>query len=146
MKKPLLLFVCACVLVVATPAFAQQPSVTFMPLASSTQFLNRVQFNIVQTAPLIEVEAQAYTPAGGDTHPSTAACHTLRAKLAASVAGNPTSYQAVFAAHLIVNSAVTSAGPLTGAGVTLDTPATDGALFSAIAAIWSTVAGCVTVP
>src|ERR1700676_2666260 len=54
----------------AAPVYAQQPSVTFMPLAASPQFQNRVVFNIVQTAPLIEVEATAYTPAGGDTHPS----------------------------------------------------------------------------
>lgn len=142
-----LVLVCA-LLLVATPVFAQQPSVTFMPLTGSTQFLNRVQFNIVQTAPLIEVEAQAYTPAGGDTHPSTPACHTLRAQLAANVARTPSAYAAVFAAHLAANSAVTTAGALTGGGNTAitDTPATDAALFAAIAAIWSTVAGCVTVP
>lgn len=135
-------------LLLSAPVFAQQPSVTFMPLTGSTQFLNRVQFNIVQTAPLIEVEVQAYTPASGDTHPSTAACHSLRASLAANVARSPNVYAAVFAAHLVVNSAVTTAGALTGGGNTaiMDTPATDAALFSAIAAIWSTIAGCVTVP
>lgn len=135
-------------LLLAAPAFAQQPSVTFEPLVGSTQFLNRVQFNIVQTAPLIEVEVQAYTPAGGDTHPSTALCHTYRAQLAANVARSPDAYAKVFAEHLVVNSAVTTAGPLTGGGNTAitDTPATDAALFSAIAAIWSTVAGCITVP
>lgn len=130
----------------AAPVCAQQPSVTYMPLTTSTQFLNRVQFNIVQTAPLIQVEAQTYTPAGGDTHPSTAACHTLRVQLAASVARNPASYAGIFAAHLAVNSAITTAGALTGSTATLDTPATDGALFAAVAAIWSTVAGCVTTP
>lgn len=131
---------------VALPVSAQQTSVTYMPLIASAQFVGRVQFNIVQTVPLIEVEAQAYTPAGGDTHPSTAVCHSLRAQLAANVARSPNTYAGIFTAHLVVNSAVTTAGTLTGTGATLDSPATDGALFSAIAAIWSTVAGCVTVP
>lgn len=142
------LFLALSMLVLARPAFAQQPSVTFMPLVASTQFLNRVQFNIVQTAPLVQVEAQAYTPASGDTHPSTAVCHTLRAQLAASVARSPSAYAPIFAAHLLVNSAVTTAGALTGGGNTsiLDTPATDAALFAAVASIWSTVAGCVSAP
>lgn len=142
------LLIVVALLLIASPVFAQQPSVSFMPLTGSTQFLNRVQFNIVQTAPLIEVEAQAYTPAGGDTHPSTAVCHSLRVQLAANVARSPSAFAPVFAAHLVVNSAVTTAGSLTGGGNTsiMDTPATDGALFAAVAAIWSTVAGCVTTP
>lgn len=126
--------------------FAQQTAVTLMPLTQSAQFLNRVTFQIVLTAPLIEVEAVAYTPAGGDTHPSTPACHTLRANLAAAISRNPSGYALIFADHLVTSSNVTTAGALTGSGVTLDTPATDGALFSAVAAIWSNVAGYISNP
>jgi hypothetical protein len=130
----------------ATPVWAQQPSVTYMPLTQSQQFLNRVIFNIVQTAPLIEVEAANYTPAGGDTHPATAACHSKRAILAAGVASHAQDFALVFAQNLVTTSNITTAGALTGAGATLDTPATDGALFSAVAAVWSTIAGCITNP
>jgi hypothetical protein len=133
----------------ATPVFAQALSaVQVMPLTTSQQFLNRVTFQIVLEAPLVEVEASAYTPAAGDTHPSTEACHTLRANLAASIARNPSGYALIFALHLVTTSNVTTAGALTGtlALGTLDTPATDAALFSAVSAIWSDTAGCITNP
>src|SRR5665213_3483543 len=90
-------------LALAVPAYAQQTAVTLMPLTQSTQFMNRVLFQIVLTAPLIEVEATAYTPSGGDTHPSTPACHTLRANLAAAIARDPSSYARVFADHLVTS-------------------------------------------
>jgi hypothetical protein len=136
------------ILLSALPVVAQQPSVTYSPLTGSTQFLNRVQFNIVQSVDAIEREAVAYTPAAGDSHPATAACHTLRANLAAAIARNPSGYSLVFASHLVTNGAITTAGALTGGGNTsiTDTPATDGALFSAVNAIWSTVAGCISNP
>ena len=133
-------------LLVAASAFAQQPSVTFMPLAVSPQFQNRVQYLIAQDSPVIQVEAVAYTPAGGDTHAATPACHSLRANLAASIARSPASFSAVFAVHLAGNINVTTAGALTGSGNTLDTPATDAALIAAVAGLWSTIAGCITNP
>lgn len=130
-------------------AFAQQTSVTYMPLTQSAQFLSRVTYNIVLTAPSIELEAQSYTAAPGDSHPVTNACHTLRAQMAAAIMhGNSGNFTPFFALALVTNGAVTTAGALTGslASGTLDTPATDAALFSAINAVWSTVAGCITNP
>src|SRR5665213_4139669 len=140
------LYLVLLLLLVTVPAYAQQTAVTVMPLTQSNQFMNRVRFQIVLTSPLIEVEATAYAPAGGDTHPSTPACHTLRANLAAAIARSPDDYVRVFAEHLVTSSNITTAGALTGSGGTLDTPATDAALFSAVNAMWSDVAGCVTNP
>ncbi len=125
----------------AASASAVENSVTFMPLTLSTQFLNRVTFIIAMEAPVIEIEAQ--------TGSYTAACHTLRANLAAAVARNPSDFSGrVFATHLVANVNVTTAGALTGtlAAGTLDTPATDAALLAAVASLWSTVAGCITNP
>jgi hypothetical protein len=129
-------------------AFAQQTSVTYEPLTQSSEFLNRIAFQIVLAAPAIETEAQNYTPASGDTHPSTAVCHSARAALAANVAKNPSGYALIFAEHIVTSSAVTTAGALTGSlsAGTLDTPATDAALFSAVNAMWSDTAGCITTP
>jgi hypothetical protein len=117
---------------------AQQSSITYMPLTYSQRFNDRVTYIITTEAPVIEAE-----PATGSY---TAACHTLRATLAAAVARGPQGYTSIFSAHLVTNINVTSAGALTGAGQTLDTPATDAALLAAIAALWSTVAGCITNP
>lgn len=141
-----LLFALALVLALPLAAQAQQTSVTYMALAGSNQFLNRVTFQIVLAAPLVEVEAVAYTQPSGDTHPVNAACHTLRANLARAVSQSPSSYASIFAVHLITSSNVTTAGALTGTVATLDTPATDAALFSAVSAMWSDVAGCITNP
>lgn len=129
------------VLAGALTAAAVENSVTFMPLTQSTQFTNRVAYIIAMEAPVIETEAQ--------TGSYTAACHTLRANLAASVARNPADFSArVFATHLVTNINVTTAGALTGtvSAGTLDTPATDAALLAAVASLWSTVAGCITNP
>jgi hypothetical protein len=127
-------------LVTSGTAFAQQPSVTYMPLVSSTQFLNRVTFNIAQT--VAGVETEAANAAGAN-----AACHTLRVQLAVRVASNPAGFAPTFAIQLVTTGAITTAGALTGAyPLTLDSPATDGAIFSAIGAMWSTIAGCVTNP
>lgn len=142
-----LVLICASLLIVSAATLSAQTSVTYMPLTGSAQFQNRILFQILLAAPLIEVEAAAYTPAGGDTHPASAACHSLRAALAANVSKNPTGYALIFAQHVVTLSAVTGAGALTGSlPLTLDTPATDGALFSAINAIWSDTAGCITTP
>lgn len=143
-----ILIALAIILICAVGLAAVETSVTFFPLTLSQQFRNRVTWTIAFTAPLIQVEATNYTPAAGDTHPSTPACHTLRATLAATVARNPDSYAPIFAAHLVTSGNVTGAGALTGslAAGTLDTPATDAALFSAVSAQWSTVAGCITNP
>lgn len=138
----LALLFCLC----AVPVWAQQTSVALMPLIQSTQFTNRVTFQVILAAPAIETESVAYTPASGDTHPSTASCHTLRVKLAAAVSQNPLGYAQTFALHVITTSNVILAGALTGSVTTLDTPATDAALFSAVSAIWSDTAGCITNP
>lgn len=138
MKRLALLVIVA--LIVATSAYAVENSVTFTPLLQSLEFQNRVTYIITMEAPVIETEAQ--------TGSYTAACHTLRANLAAAVARNPPSYSPIFASHLITNVNVTTGGALTGtllAG-TLDTPATDAALLAAVASLWSTVSGCITNP
>jgi hypothetical protein len=132
----------------ATIAQAVENSVIYMPLIQSPQFISRVTYSMVMAAPAIELEAAAYTPASGDTHPVTAACHTLRAQMAAQILhGNSGNFAPFFALRLVATSVIISAGALTGTpGSTLDSPATDAALFSAINAEWSNVAGCVTVP
>lgn len=146
MKKLLRTLAVLAVVLFAVPCFAQQTSVVYMPLVTSPQFLNRVVFQITLETPLVQVEAVAYTPASGDTHPATPTCHTARVQLAQSVARNPAAYASIFAIHLVTTSNVTTAGALTGSltAGTLDTPATDAALFSAVSAIWSNVAGCIT--
>jgi hypothetical protein len=139
MKQRLAVFV-AVLLASVGVVLSADTSQTYGPLAASAQFQSRVSFLITQEAPVVLTEAQ--------TGSYTAACHTLRASLAAVVARNPQSYAPIFAQHLVTNINVTTAGALTGtlgAG-TLDTPATDAALFAAIAAQWSTVAGCISFP
>lgn len=136
----LVLILCAVMVLGVTPADAQQNSLVFGPLANSPTFRSRVTYVITQQAPVVLTEAQ--------TGSYTAACHTLRAALAAVVAADPQAKAQVFAAHLVTNINVTSAGALTGtvAAGTLDTPATDAALLAAVASQWSTIAGCITNP
>lgn len=122
----------------ANAVSAQQTSVTYMPLTNSQQFQNRIAFNILLTAPVIETEAAG---TGGSN-----ACHTARAQLAAAVMRSPTQYITIFSLVIVTTSQVTTAGALTGSGNTLDTPATDAALFAAIGSSWSNVAGCITNP
>lgn len=121
---------------------AVEPSVTYMPLTQSAQFQQRVIFNIALMAPVVETEG-ALT---NGTITYTASCHTKRANLAASVAANPAAWQSVFAANLVTNVNITTGGALTGAGATLDSPATDASLLAAVASQWSNIAGCVTNP
>lgn len=120
------------------PLSAVENSNTYMPLVQSATFTSRVQYILAQEAPVILVEAQTGT--------YTAACHTLRAKLAASVALSASGYAPQFAVFLATNINVTTAGALTGTGSTLDTPATDAALLAAVASLWSPMAGCITNP
>lgn len=136
----------AVVLLCSVGLSAVENSLTFGPLTQSQTFRSRVTYIIAQEAPVVQIEAVAYTQPGGDNHPVTAACHTLRANLAASAARNPDSYAPIFAAHLVTNINVTGGGALTGSGTTLDTPATDAALLAAVHSLWSTVAGCITNP
>lgn len=140
MKVHRLCLIVVAALVFAAPALAVENSQTFMPLVGSIQFTNRVQYILAQETPVILTEAATGT--------YTAGCHTLRAALAVSIARNPAGYASVFAVFLATNINVTSAGALTGSfnAGTLDTPATDAALFSAVSTLWSTVAGCVTNP
>lgn len=135
-----ILFTLVVIVLFSGALFAVENSQTFGPLVTSPVFRMRVSYNAAFTAPVILTEAS--------TGSYTAACHTLRANLAARVASNPESYSSVFAAHLVTMSAVTSAGTLTGtsAAGTLDSPITDAAMFSAISSAWSTVAGCITNP
>lgn len=145
MKRLILGLLCSSLLV--SLVFAQTlTSVQAMPLTLSQQFQNRIAFQMVLAAPAIETEAVAYTPPSGDTHPASGACHTRRAALAALVAQNPSTYIPIFVLHVVTSSSVTTAGALTGSGATLDTPATDAALFSAVNAVWSDTAGCITNP
>lgn len=127
-------------LVLASTSLVADTSQTYGPLAQSPLFRMRVSFIIATEAPVILTEAA--------TGSYTAACHTLRAGLAAGVARNPDGYAPVFASHLITNINVTTGGALTGtlAAGTLDTPATDAALLAAVASQWSTVSGCITNP
>ena len=131
---------CALLLSGGLRLLATEASQTYGPLAASPQFRMRVTYIIVTEAPVVLTEA--------GTGSYTAACHTLRANLAASVARTPDGYAPVFAAHLVTNINVTTAGALTGTASagTLDTPATDAALLAAVAAQWSVVAGCITNP
>ncbi len=141
---------CAIALVVALLSGvgleAVENSNIYMPLVQSATFTNRVQYILAMQAPVVQVEAVAYTQPTGDTHPVSAACHTRRVNLATLVVVGPSSYAPVFSVFLASNINVTSGGTLTGSGATLDTPATDAALLAAVAAIWSSVAGCVTNP
>lgn len=111
-------------------------SQTYMPLALSPPFQNRVQYILVQEAPVVLTEA------------GSVVAHALRAQLASSVVKSPGSYAGVFAVHLAANINVTSAGALTGTTIaqTLDSPVTDAALLAAIASLWSTVAGYIVNP
>lgn len=109
-------------------------SVLYMPLVASAQFTARVQYLIAMQAPVVLVEA------------SGIAGHTKRAALAANVGLSPASYAPVFAVHLATNINIVTGGALTGAGATLDTPATDAALLAAVASLWNTVAGFVVNP
>lgn len=122
------------VVLIAGAAFAVENSVTFMPLVSSQRFLDRVTYNIDQEAAVIQAESTAI------------GCHGMRAQLAIHVSQNPQAYAVVFATALAGHINVTTAGALTGAGATLDTPATDAALFAAIASVsvWNSIAGCST--
>lgn len=123
-----------------TTALLADTSHTFGPLKDSPTFRSRVNFIITTQAPVILAEAS--------TGSYTAPCHGLRANLAAAVARDPGSYAPVFAAHLVTNINVTTAGALTGtaAAGTLDSPVTDAAMLAAVASQWSTVAGCILNP
>lgn len=137
MKRFLIALLCV---LVAAPLFAIENSDIYMPLVQSPVFTARAQYILAQEAPVIQVEAQTGT--------YTAACHTLRARLAVQVAQNPANYAPVFAVFLATNINVTTAGALTGtsAAGTLDSPVTDAALLAAVASLWSSVSGCVTNP
>lgn len=111
-----------------------EPSVVYMPLVASALFTARVQYILAQQAPVILAESSGVTG------------HTVRAKLAAAVGLSPASYAPVFAVHLSTNINVTTGGALTGAGATLDTPATDAALLAAVNVIWNAVAGFIVNP
>lgn len=129
-----------CVLLTAPTLFAVENSNTYMPLVASATFTNRVQYILATEAPVVLAETQT----GGGSY--TAACHTLRAKLAAQIALGPSGYAPVFAVFLTTNINVTTGGALTGSGATLDTPATDASLLAAVSVLWSSVAGCITTP
>lgn len=111
---------------------------TFASLALSPAFTLRVQYILVQQAPVVMSEVSSTPPE----------IHAARASLAAAIVKSPAGFAPVFAMHLSANINVTTAGALTGtllAG-TLDTPATDAALLAAIASLWSVVAGVITNP
>jgi hypothetical protein len=119
-------------------------SQTYGPLASSAQFQMRVAFALAQQSAVVLTEAQtAVSP-----NPYNAPCHSLRTALAAQVARNPQSYAPIFAQHLAAHVNITTAGALTGtltAG-TLDSPANDAVVLSAVANVWNPVSGCISNP
>ncbi len=108
-----------------------EPSQIFAPLAQSPVFLGRIAFLLVMTAPVVIAAAHAAKPIPNDR----------AVALAVAVAADPVRYAAVFAVHVSANVNVVLGGALIGSGLTLDTPATDGALFAAVSVIWPTVAG-----
>lgn len=132
------LFTLILLVVLGAGLAAVENSNTYMPLVGSAQFTSRVSYITAMESAVILTEAQTGT--------YTAACHTKRAALAATVALGPAGYAPVFAVHLATNINVTSAGALTGSGQTLDSPITDAAMLAAVASLWSTVSGCVTNP
>lgn len=121
---------CACV------SLSADNSQTFMPLVSSPQFLNRSTYLIAQEAAAVLSEV------------NTTPCHATRVSLAIQAARSPAGLSPIASVFLVSNINVTSAGALTGTLVagTLDTPATDAALFAALDLSWNAMAGCIVHP
>lgn len=118
------------------PAWAQEQSVTYMPLVASARFLDRVEFNVVKW-----IDA----PAGGGVGPMLEAtsvpCHARRIAYARNFLTAPGQYRVDVAKHLVTQTVVLSEN-VTGSGATLDSAATDAELFAAIAASWSAFSQC----
>lgn len=119
-------------------ASAVEQSVTYMPLISSTLFLDRVEFNVVKW-----IDA----PAGGGVGPmleaTSTSCHTRRIAYARDFLASPAIRRVEVAKHLVTQTVILSAGTTGTAGTnTFDSAATDAALYSAISANWSAFSGC----
>lgn len=136
--RKLIPLVLAAVVFMAGTAMAVEQSVTYMPLVSSDLFLNRIEFNTIKW-----IDA----PAGGGVGPmleaTGVACHARRIQYARDFLAAPGAHRAEIAKHLITESVILSVGTTgTTAAGTLDSAATDAALFSAISSNWSAFAAC----
>lgn len=130
--------VLAVLLALAGLAEAVEQSVTFMPLVSSSLFLDRVEFNVIKW-----VDAPAGGGVGPMLEPVNTACHSRRIAYARDFLSNPAAHRAEIAKHLITQTVILSNGTSGVSGSsTFDSVATDAALFAAISASWSAFALC----
>src|SRR5687768_12430873 len=120
----------------AVPLFAQEQSVTYMPLVQSARFLDRVEFSVIKW-----IDAPAGAGVGPMLEATSVPCHTRRIAYARDFINNPAAQRVAVAKHLITQTVILSES-VTGSGATLDTAATDAELFSAIAANWSAFSLC----
>lgn len=131
-------FILAVTLALAGMAEAVEQSVTFMPLVSSSLFLDRVEFNVIKW-----VDAPAGGGVGPMLEPTSTACHSRRIAYARDFLSNPAAHRAEVAKHLMTQTVILSNGTTGTTGTnTFDSAATDAALFSAISASWSVFALC----
>lgn len=134
--KKLLLAILFAVFAVAASAQAVENSVTYMPLVSSKLFLDRVEFNVIKW-----IDAPLGAGVGPMLEPTGTACHARRIQFARDFLVTPATIRPAIAKHLITQTVILSVG-VSGTGDTMDSVATDAALFSAISASWSAFAGC----
>lgn len=127
-----------CALLLAAPVMAIEQSVTYMPLVQSELFLNRVEFNAEKW-----IDAPAGAGVGPMLEATSVLCHTRRLQYARDFLASPGSKRVEIAKHLVTTTAVLSVGT-TGSvsAATLDSAATDAALFAAISANWSVYSAC----
>lgn len=128
----------------ASPARAQENSVTQMALVSSTQFLNRIQFLGWQVAR--EVLAEDHDGSAGDPLAYDEACHEFRASFARNFIVSPASLAAVTAVGVAGTnqSGAVLLGTVTGSGATADSSVNDTVLSQAIRWNYNALAGCDT--
>lgn len=136
MKRiPLVLIV---LVALAGLAEAVEQSVTFMPLVSSSLFLDRVEFNVIKW-----IDAPAGAGVGPMLEATSTPCHARRIAYARDFLSNPAAHRPEIAKHLATQSVVLSVGTSGVSGSNnFDSAATDAALFSAISASWSAFSGC----
>lgn len=123
------LLVATCLVLLAMPVSAVE-STDQMQLVASPVFLARIQYLMVQTARNVKGEA-LNTP-----------CHLTRTSYATSVINSPASAAPTAAVMLV--GGVNLIGTVTGSGSTVDSSASDAAIFSQIGTYWSWLAGCDT--
>lgn len=130
--------VLALLLAFAGIAAAVEQSVTFMPLVSSSLFLDRVEFNVIKW-----IDAPAGAGVGPMLEATSVTCHSRRIAYARDFLSNPAAHRPEIAKHLVTQTVILSAGTSGVSGSNnFDSAATDAALFSAISASWSAFSGC----